>query len=98
MDGYQVHDKVRGRASEPEISRLLADTHHLDREAIRRFESVDLGNARLRQPSPSDYPTNPPTAGNDPHLYRESPICGLHPRKDMLRVSWTGQPSSLLPS
>src|SRR5690606_20166595 len=49
MDGYQLHDKVRRRAHEPEIARLLADTHRLDRDAIRRFEPVDLGNARLRQ-------------------------------------------------
>ncbi len=53
MEGYQLADKVRRAVDDPDRRRellpLLRRTQHLDRHALRHYEQIDLGNARLRR-------------------------------------------------
>jgi Helicase conserved C-terminal domain len=52
MDGYQLADKVRTAVNDPDrrddLLPLLRCTQRLDRQALRRYEPIDFGNARLR--------------------------------------------------
>jgi hypothetical protein len=53
MDGYQLADKVRAAGNDPDrrdkLLPLLRRTQRLNRHALRHFEPVDFGNARLRR-------------------------------------------------
>ncbi|GII25699.1 helicase [Planosporangium mesophilum] len=53
MDGYQLADKVRKALDDPDraltLGPLLRRTQRIDPSAVRRFDPVDMGNARLRQ-------------------------------------------------
>jgi hypothetical protein len=53
MEGYQLADKVRKALDDPgvapTVTPLLRRTQRIDPSAVRRFEPVDMGNARLRQ-------------------------------------------------
>lgn len=50
-DGYQFRDRLGVALTEQRepIAKLVARTQHLDTDALRRFQPVPMGNARLRR-------------------------------------------------
>lgn len=52
LDGYQVGERLkkslRGGTTSAEVSHALGRVTQLNRGAMERFESIDMGNARLR--------------------------------------------------
>lgn len=106
MDGYQLAAKVRDSLSNSRgadgLPKLLASTQRLSSRALRQFEPIDLGNARLRQLAAETVEAGwwkllwiPPSL---PYLRPDGPYAEPFARtvtKRLVFSSWAATPTSV---
>lgn len=105
MDGYKIADQVRAAlraGGSADVKECLRHTRRLDLDAMRRYEQIDLGNARMRQLASETVDEGwwrllwlPPSV---PYLQLDGPYADGSLRRMTKRLifsSWSATPTSV---